>query len=56
MQSSDRGFNKLANAFTSKAQAEFRLIRVQRFIAKFLLDSAILDECGNQIFVMHLYN
>ena len=36
------GFEKLANAFDSKAQAESSLRRVQRFIAKFLLDSDLV--------------
>lgn len=36
------GFEKLANAFDSKAHAESCLRRVQRFIAQFLLDSDLV--------------
>jgi hypothetical protein len=36
------GFEKLANAFDSKAKAESSLRHVQRFITKFLLDSDLV--------------
>jgi len=36
------GFEKLANAFDSKAQATSSLRRIQRFIALYVLDSDLI--------------